>query len=116
MHPDTLAARASLAAAYDAAGQMGAALQRTPAGLRRDTSGRSAPTTPSPWPARPTWPAPTTTAGQLGDAVALLRDGIARAELALSPDDPVTRALRQACLTASPRTWRPSEPPPGGSP
>ena len=35
-------------------------------------------------------------AGQLGDAVALLRDTIARSEQALSPGDPLTLALRQA--------------------
>ena len=35
-------------------------------------------------------------AGQLGEAVTLLRDTIARSEQALSPGDPLTRALRQA--------------------
>jgi hypothetical protein len=35
-------------------------------------------------------------AGQLGDAVTLLRDTIARSEQALSPGDPLTRTLRQA--------------------
>ncbi len=32
-------------------------------------------------------------AGQLGDAVTLLRDTITRSEQALSPGDPLTRAL-----------------------
>ena len=35
-------------------------------------------------------------AGQLGEAVTLLRDTITRSEQALSPGDPLTRALRQA--------------------
>ena len=35
-------------------------------------------------------------AGQVGEAVTLLRDTIARSEQALSPGDPLTRALRQA--------------------
>ena len=35
-------------------------------------------------------------AGQLGEAVLLLREAIARSEQALSPGDPLTFALRQA--------------------
>jgi hypothetical protein len=35
-------------------------------------------------------------AGQLGDAVAVLRDAIARSEQALSPSDPLTLVLREA--------------------
>jgi hypothetical protein len=34
-------------------------------------------------------------AGQIGDAVALLRDTVTRSEQALSPGDPLTQALQQ---------------------
>ena len=46
-------------------------------------------------------------AGQLGEAVTLLRDTIARSEQALSPGDPLTRALRQALaeITGEMTAW-----------
>ena len=60
------------------------------------TSASSALITPAPWPAARTSPRAYCAAGQLGEAVPLLRETIARSEQALSPGDPLTRALRQA--------------------
>ena len=93
-HPDTLAARASLAAGYDAAGQIGDALrehQQACAGYEHllgaghpDTLARRADLASAYY-----------AAGQMGDAVTVLRDSITLAGQALSPGDPVTRRLRQ---------------------
>jgi tetratricopeptide repeat protein len=90
-----LTARTRLAAAYDAAGQMGAALQQHQvvcAGYERvfgadhpGTLARRADLAHAYW-----------AAGQLGEAVLLLREAIARSEQALSPGDPLSLALRQA--------------------
>ena len=94
-HPDTLAARASLAAAYDAAGQMGAALrqhQEACAGYERAFGADHPGTLARHADLAHAYHA----AGQLGDAVSLLRGTITRSEQALSPGDPLTRALRQA--------------------
>ena len=105
-HPDTLAACAGLAAACDAAGQMGAALQyhqeacdgyeRVYGADHPDTLARRA------YLARAY-----AAAGQLGEAVTLLRDTIARSEQALSPGDPLTVALRQALaeITGEMTAW-----------
>jgi tetratricopeptide (TPR) repeat protein len=94
-HPDTLAARAQLAAAYDAAGQMGAALaqhQVVCAGYER-VFGADHPATLA---RRADLAHAYGAAGQLGEAVLLLREAITRSEQALSPADPLTRALQQA--------------------
>ena len=93
-HPDTLAARASLAAAYDTAGRIGDALrehQQACAGCERALG----PDHPLTLARRADLARAYYAAGQLGDALAVLRDSIRRAERALSPGDPVTRRLRQ---------------------
>ena len=94
-HPDTLNARASLAAAYDDAGRIGDALreyQQACAGCER-TFGPDHSLTLS---RRAGLALSYYAAGQIGDALTELRDSTARAEQALSPADPVTRRLRQA--------------------
>ena len=94
-HPDTLAARSALAAACDAAGQMGAALehhQEACAGYER-VFGTDHPGTLA---CHADLARAYAAAGQVGEAVTLLRDTIVRSEQALSPGDPLTRALRQA--------------------
>ena len=94
-HPDTLNARASLAAAYDDAGRIGDALreyQQACAGCER-TFGLDHSLTLS---RRAGLALSYYAAGQIGDALTELRDSTARAEQALSPADPVTRRLRQA--------------------
>ena len=95
-HPDTLAARADLAAACDAAGQMGAALahhQEACAGYER-VFGSDHPVL---W-GLPRGPGPRLRRRRRGpgEANMLLRDTIARSEQALSPGDPLTVTLRQA--------------------
>ena len=86
--------RASLAAGYDTAGQIGEALrehQQACAGYERALG----PDHPATLARRADLASAYRAVGQLGDAVALLRDSIPRAEQALSPGDPVTRRLRQ---------------------
>jgi hypothetical protein len=86
--------RASLAAGYDTAGQIGEALrvhQQACAGYERALG----PDHPATLACRADLASAYYTAGQLGDAVTVLRESIPRAEQALSPGDPVTRRLQQ---------------------
>ncbi len=105
-HPETLAARADLAAACDAAGQMGAALQlrqEVCAGYER-VFGDAHPATLA---CRADLARAYAAVGQAGEAMALLREAIARSEQALSSGDPLTLALRQvlAEITGEMTAW-----------
>lgn len=94
-HPDTMAARAAIAAAHLAAGKIGAALvlsEQVCADHRRVLG----PTHPDTLAGEADLARSYHAAGRLADAAALLRDTLARCEQALPPGHPLTQALTDA--------------------
>jgi hypothetical protein len=96
-HPDTIATTANLAAAYQAAGRMPAAMQlseqccadseRVLGPDHADTLARLASLAHLYY-----------TAGRVGDAIALLRDTAIRCERVLPAGDPLTQVVQQSLV------------------
>jgi len=101
-HPDTIAARAAIAAACHSVGKIADALalseqvcadyERVLGPAHPDTLARYANLARA-----------YRDAGRLADAATLLRDILARCEQALSPGDPLTQALRDSTTGATTR-------------